>query len=58
MKNEKLRQKKIAKNKKKRLHHNKTYDHRQRCDYGNYKSKRQQLEHEKIMKQIADHFAI
>jgi len=34
MKNQKLRQKKLAKNKMKRTHHNKVYDQRQRCKKG------------------------
>jgi hypothetical protein len=32
--NEKLRQKKLARNKKKREHHNKVRSHRERCESG------------------------
>ncbi|MCK9281509.1 MAG: hypothetical protein M0P71_12865 [Melioribacteraceae bacterium] len=38
MRNEKLRQKKLAKNKKKRAQHNKSYSANSKCKYGAYRT--------------------
>lgn len=57
MRNEKLRQKKLARNKKKREHHNKVYDQRQRCESGSiYAMNREQRyndEYEKFKRRFA-----
>ncbi len=52
MKNQRLRQKKLARHKKRKEQSNKSYDARKRCEYGAYKTKRQAYEYEKIYNKI------
>jgi hypothetical protein len=42
MKNEKIRQKRLEKQRMKRKHHNKVADHRSRCEFGNYRKYQQE----------------
>ncbi len=58
MRNERLRQAKIARNKKRREHHNKTYDARSKCEFGSQRSRERENEHKKIMNKIEKEFGL
>jgi len=56
--NLKLRQKKIAQNKKKRKEHKKSYDTNQKCKFGAYRSKEQGKSYNEQYDKLKKHFAI
>jgi hypothetical protein len=58
MRNEKLRQKKLAKNKKKRLQHNKSYSANSKCKYGAYKTNMTIERQNEFFKDLENKFSI